>query len=71
MMMLTACSTTFDAVATFYDRQDPCQTGQFSEQERQRLNRPEGYKRPDWCGATMGRTYIYNSQGQRQGYIAK
>jgi len=68
VLLLTGCATVFDSVATYYDRQDPCQTGQFSEAERQRLNRPMGYQRPNWCGASQGRTYIYNMNNQRIGY---
>lgn len=49
-------------IANFYDRQDPCQT-------RAELGRAVDYKMPSWCGASLGRTYIYNNQGQRQGYI--
>ena len=60
LLLLTGCATAFDTVANFYDSQDPCQTGRFSEQERQRLGRPVGYQAPNFCGATQGRTYIYN-----------
>lgn len=68
-LLLTGCATVFDSVATYYDRNDPCQTGQYSEAERQRLNRPQGYTQPAWCGAGQGRTYIYNTNNQRIGYI--
>jgi hypothetical protein len=49
-------------IARMYDMADDCQT-------RPELNRPQGYKAPDWCGASSGRTYIYNNQSQRIGYI--
>ena len=49
-------------IARMYDLADDCQT-------RPELNRPKGYKAPDWCGASAGRTYIYTNQGQRIGYI--
>ena len=48
--------------ARMYDLADDCQN-------RPELNRPIGYKIPDWCGASKGRTYIYNNQNQRIGYI--
>lgn len=33
--------------ASYWDRQDPCQA-------RAELNRPQGYQRPAWCGASAG-----------------
>ena len=57
---LTACTS----VANFYDRTDPCQT-------RAELNRPAGYQMPSYCGATSGRTVIYNSQGAIIGYTKR
>jgi hypothetical protein len=57
-------------MADFYDRQDPCQTGQFSEAERQRLNRPVGYQRPNWCGAGQGsRAVIRDANGRFIGTV--
>lgn len=32
---------------------------------------PYRTNQPRYCGSASGRTYIYNSQGQRQGWIAK
>lgn len=56
---LTACA---GGIARFYDSQDPCQ-------DRPELNRPQGYQTPSWCGASKGRTQIYNNQGRAIGYI--
>jgi len=47
-----------------YDRNDPCQT-------RAELGRAPGYQMPNWCGASQGRTVIYNTQNQPIGYIRK
>lgn len=55
---LTACSS----IAKFYDRTDPCQTGEH-------LGRPKNYQAPNYCGAGAGKTYIYSNQGARIGYI--
>jgi hypothetical protein len=60
--LLTINLTGCGVIAKIYDRADDCQT-------RPELNRPQGYKAPDWCGASAGRTYIYNNQSQRIGYI--
>ena len=57
--LLTGCA---GGIAGFYDRQDPCQN-------RPELNRPLGYQTPAWCGASKGRTTIYNQQGQAIGFI--
>jgi hypothetical protein len=54
VMGLTGCATPPQFLADMYDRNDPCQTGQFNETERQRLGRPVGYQMPDWCGASKG-----------------
>lgn len=67
VLSLSGCAS----MATIYDRQDPCQTGQGNAVEQQRLNRPQDYQRPNWCGASLNRTYIYNNQGIRQGYIVR
>ena len=40
ILNLTAC-------ASYWDQQDPCQA-------RAELNRPPGYQRPSWCGASAG-----------------
>jgi hypothetical protein len=68
---LTACATPPQWLANSYDRNDPCQTGAGSEAERARLNRPQGYSAPNWCGASANRIYIYNNNSIRQGYISK
>jgi hypothetical protein len=48
----------FDAYGAFSDRQDPCQT-------RAELGRPEGYRKPVWCGAgTKSTGYITDLKGQ-------
>ena len=44
-------------LAEFYDRQDPCQI------------RNNGGRFPDFCGASAGRTYIYDNRGRPVGYI--
>jgi hypothetical protein len=56
--LLTACGS----IANFYDRTDPCQTGEH-------LGRPKNYEPPNYCGAGAGKAYIYNNQGSRIGYI--
>lgn len=70
-LIVTAATITSGcgSIADFYDRQDSCQTGEFSELERQRLGRPQGYRAPDWCGASSGRIQIYNQQNRPIGYI--
>lgn len=68
---LVGCAGPMQFLANTYDRNDPCQTGQFDEAERKRLGRPVGYQPPSWCGASNGRTYIYNNGGVQQGYIKK
>ena len=50
--------------ASYWDQKDPCQM-------RAELNRPAGYQRPEWCGASLGRQYIYSASGSRIGYINK
>jgi hypothetical protein len=58
---------TFDQVALYHDRTDPCQSGQ-GTRTREELARPEGYTTPAWCGAGRHRTSpvsVYNQQGQR------
>jgi starvation-inducible outer membrane lipoprotein len=58
-LTLSACATPPQWLANHYNRQDPCQNYH---------NRAD-YQMPNWCGASSGRTLIYNNQGQRQGYI--
>ena len=52
-------------LADFYDAQDPCQLqnirGTTLDQKVQNM--------PSWCGSSGKRTYIYNNQGARLGYI--
>jgi hypothetical protein len=55
---LTACGS----IANFYDRTDPCQTGEH-------LGRPKNYEPPNYCGAGAGKAYIYTNTGARVGYI--
>lgn len=50
------------AIGHMYDLNDDCQV-------RPELGRPQGYKPPDWCGASQGRKTIYNRQGQPMGWI--
>lgn len=69
VLLLTGCATPPQWLANTYDRNDPCQTGQFSEAERLRLGRAVGYQMPSWCGASSGRVYIYNNGNVQQGYI--
>jgi hypothetical protein len=40
-VLLAGCASSFQAVATHYNLQDPCQT----------KLRAEGYRKPDFCGA--------------------
>lgn len=68
-ILLTGCATPPQWLANHYDRNDACQTGQFSQAERLRLGRPVGYQMPSWCGASSGRVYIYNNANVQQGYI--
>jgi hypothetical protein len=58
LLSLTGCGV----IAKVYDQADDCQTGS-------NVSRPQGYKAPAWCGASSGRTVIYNNQNQRIGYI--
>ena len=58
VLALSGCST----IANYYDRTDPCQTGEH-------LGRPKNYEPPNYCGAGAGKTMIYNNQGSRIGYI--
>ena len=55
---LTACGS----IANYYDRTDPCQTGEH-------LGRPKNYQPPNYCGAGAGKAYIYNNTGARVGFI--
>lgn len=71
IVLLTGCSGPMQFLANTYDRNDPCQTGQFNEAERQRLGRPVGYQQPSWCGASNNRVYIYNNGNVQQGYIKR
>lgn len=58
-LTLSACATPPQWLANHYNASDPCQN------YRQRAN----WQPPNWCGASAGRTYIYNNNGVRQGYI--
>jgi len=71
LVNLTACATPPQWLASMYDRNDPCQTGVGNEQRRQELGRPVGYRAPDYCGYGSNRTFIYNNNNIRQGYISK
>ena len=62
LVAVTGCAAPPAWLANHYDRNDPCQA-------RAELGRPAGYTRPEWCGSALGRTYIYNAQNQRVGYI--
>jgi len=73
---LGGCAGALQFVANTYDRNDPCQTGAFSESERKRLGRPVGYQQPNWCGASDSRVVIYSTPqgaavGNPVGYIKK
>lgn len=65
LINLTGCAGVMQFVANTYDRNDPCQTGQFSEAERKRLGRPQGYQAPNWCGASDSRVVIYRTPNQQ------
>ena len=76
VLTLSGCATPPQWLANHYDRNDPCQTGQFTEAERLRLNRPVGYQQPSWCGASNNRVIIYSAPrgapvGNAVGYIKK
>jgi starvation-inducible outer membrane lipoprotein len=58
-LTLSACSTPPQWLANHYNRQDPCQN----------YHNRQNYQYPEWCGASAGRTYIYNNRGVRQGYV--
>ena len=55
---------TLTGCAGYWDRNDPCQT-------RAELNRPAGYQKPSWCGASLDRQNIYNNGGNIVGYIKR
>ena len=58
-LTLSACATPPQWLANHYNANDPCQN------YRQRAN----WNPPEWCGASSGRTYIYNTQGRVTGYV--
>lgn len=71
LVNLVGCAQAPQWLASMYDRNDPCQTGAYSQQRREELGRPVGYRAPDYCGTGSSRTFIYNSNYTRQGYIQK
>ncbi|CAB4153437.1 hypothetical protein UFOVP623_40 [uncultured Caudovirales phage] len=52
-------SDAFNVVAKHYDDRDPCQS----------QNVKPGESMPEFCGASRGRTTIYNQYGKTVGYI--
>lgn len=60
----------FNAMADSADRNDPCQTKEFSELTGQRLKTAH-HQRPDFCFANNGKTKfdLYDRKGQYQGTI--
>lgn len=56
LVNLTAC-------ASYWDRNDPCQV-------RAELNRPEGYQRPNYCGASpAAQVVVRNNRGFNNGQV--
>lgn len=62
-ILLTGCATPPAFLANHYNNMDPCQA--------HRPERAQGYQRPNWCGASNDRVYLYNNAGQPLGYIKK
>jgi hypothetical protein len=63
---LTGCAGTPPKfLADFYDAQDPCQLqnirGATLDQKVANM--------PSFCGASRGRTYVYDNRGNKVGYI--
>ena len=56
-VVLTGCAAPFEMYAHYLNSQDPCQ----------RQNNGGNY--PSFCGAGSGKTYIYNNQGAKVGYV--
>jgi hypothetical protein len=50
--MLSGCQRAGQAIADYWDVQDPCQTREFAD-NGWRLNRP-GAQAPSFCGASQG-----------------
>lgn len=61
-LTLTGCAAPLQMLANHYNQNDPCQA-------RAELNRPQGYQRPNWCGAAGNRATIYDVNGRVTGYI--
>ncbi len=59
-------------LARMYDSQDPCQSRNWKENggHMDLSNVPRGAQSgyPDFCGGSVGRNYIYDSQGRLIGY---
>jgi len=53
--------TTLVGCASYWDANDPCQT----------RNRPVGYQKPNFCGASDNRVNIYNNGGNIIGYMKR
>lgn len=47
--------------ASYWDANDPCQS----------RNHGANYQKPNWCGASDNRAYIYNNGGSIIGYIKR
>lgn len=61
-LTLSACGAPMQLLADHYNQQDPCQA-------RRELGRPQGYQRPNFCGAAGNRATIYNLDGRAVGFI--
>lgn len=59
---LSGCAAPLQMLANSYNHADPCQA-------RAELNRPQGYQRPSWCGASGNRATVYDVNGRVTGYI--
>ncbi len=64
-VLLTGCAAPFEMYAHYLNTQDPCQLQniQGSSLDQKVANMPK------FCGASAGRTYIYNNRGLPVGYI--
>jgi len=68
-LVLTGCGAYGEPLllSAFYDRNDPCQG--ITEQRARELNRPAGYRAPEWCGAARP-TQAYIRDFRTNGIVA-
>ena len=63
LAVLSGCGTYGEPLllSAMFDSQDPCQS----------RNRGADYQKPNWCGASANRAYIYNRQAYPVGYVQR